>query len=162
MWYRKIRTSARSLGKDESGANAVEFALIAPVLLFLILGIIQFGMILYTHNGMMQAAREATRVLAKEAKTTNNAQKQEQARDDAETRAREQLALFSGLTFDPDACAPGTAATCQPPDWLSPDPLKDVSVKITVPISNASLIDILGLFTTGDLITATVTMRMQE
>ncbi len=33
MWYRKLRTSVRSLGKDESGATAVEFALVGPVLL---------------------------------------------------------------------------------------------------------------------------------
>ncbi len=147
MWYRKLRTFAKPLGKDESGANAVEFALVTPVLLLLILGIIQFGMILYTHNNMVQAARETARVLAV----------QEATLTEAEAVANVQLG-FSGLNFTITSCAPPPEATnCSAPL----DPNKDVSVRISVPLSEASLIDYRGFFSTGDL-EATVTMRKEE
>ena len=44
--------------KDKSGANAVEFAVVLPVLLLIVLGIIQFGVIFFTYNNMVQAARK--------------------------------------------------------------------------------------------------------
>ncbi len=150
MWYRKLQTSARSLGKDESGANAVEFALVAPVLIILMLGIIQFGMILYTHNNMVQAAREASRILAKEDTTEA----------EAIAVANTQLG-FSGLTFTVTACSPVIGLGGGPPCTAPLDPSTDVSVTITVPLSQASLIDILGLFETGDL-EATVTMNKES
>ena len=149
MWYRNLRTSVRSLGKDESGANAVEFALVAPVLLLLILGIIQFGMILYTHNNMVQAAREASRILAKKETTAT----------EAEQVALSQLG-FSGLTFTITTCEPVVGVGGGPPCTPPLDPSSDVSVTITVPLSQASLVDILGLFVTGDL-EARVTMRKE-
>ena len=147
MWYRKLQTSVRSLGKDESGANAVEFALVAPVLLLLILGIIQFGMILFTYNNMVQAAREAARVLAVQSGSLT----------EASAVANAQLG-FSGLTFTITPCAPPPETTnCSAPL----DPNNDVSVKVSVPLADASLIDFLGVFLTGDL-EAQVTMRKES
>lgn len=52
------------LARDERGSPAVEFALIAPVLILLILGIVQFGFAFYTYNEMMNGAREGARRLA--------------------------------------------------------------------------------------------------
>ncbi len=138
-----------SLLKDKSGANAVEFAVVLPVLLLIVLGIIQFGVIFFTYNNMVQAAREAARTLAVQEATATEAQ---------------QIALnqlgFSGLAYtvtvcEPDAVPPHGPA-CVPPL----DPNSDVSVTITVPLSEATLVDILGLFSTGDL-EATVTMRKE-
>ncbi len=139
-----------SLFRDRSGANAVEFALVAPVLIILMLGIIQFGMILYTHNNMVQAAREASRFLAKEDTT------------EAEAIAIANTQLdFSGLTFTVTACSPVIGLGGGPPCTAPLDPSTDVAVTITVPLSQASLIDILGLFETGDL-EATVTMNKES
>lgn len=149
MWYLKLRAFITSLLKDERGANAVEFAIVVPVLLLIVLGIIQFGMILFTYNNMVQAAREAARTLAVQETTAAEAQ---------------QIALnnlgFSGLTFTITACAPVIAAGGGPPCVAPLDPTSDVSVTITVPLSEATLVDILGLFSTGDL-EATVTMRKE-
>ncbi len=147
MWYRKLQTSVRSLGKDESGANAVEFALVVPVLLLLILGIIQLGIILFTYNNMVQAAREAARVLAVRTASLT----------EATAVVNAQLG-FSGLTFTVTPCAPPPATTnCGAPL----DPAKDVSVTVSVPLAEASLINYQGFFSTGDL-EATVTMRKEE
>ncbi len=139
-----------SLFRDRSGANAVKFALVAPVLIILMLSIIQFGMILYTHNGMVQAAREASRILAKEDTTEA----------EAIAIANTQLG-FSGLTFTVTACTPVIGVGGGPPCTAPLDPDTDVSVTITVPLAQASLIDILGIFVTGDL-EATVAMRKES
>ena len=142
MFSLKLRAFITSLLKDESGSNAVEFATVAPILLLIVLGIMQFGMILFTYNNMVQAAREAARTLAV----------QETTAADAQTIALNQLA-FSGLPFTVTICEPATVP-------CAGAPLSDVSVTIAVPLSEATLVDILGLFSTGDL-EASVTMRKE-
>lgn len=47
--------------KDEEGASAVEFAIVLPVLLLLILGIIQFGLIFFNYISITHATREGAR-----------------------------------------------------------------------------------------------------
>lgn len=50
------------LRKNEKGQSIVEFALILPILLFLIMGIVQFGLILSGYVTVSNAAREGARV----------------------------------------------------------------------------------------------------
>lgn len=50
-----------SIFKDQRAVSAVEFALIAPVLILLVFGIVSFGTILATYNGVQQLAAEAAR-----------------------------------------------------------------------------------------------------
>jgi Flp pilus assembly protein TadG len=50
--------------KTETGAVAVEFALLLPVLLLILLGIIEFGRAFNTQITLTQAAREGVRVMA--------------------------------------------------------------------------------------------------
>lgn len=47
--------------KDKKGAAAVEFALVLPVLLLILFGIIEFGIILYDKAVITNASREAAR-----------------------------------------------------------------------------------------------------
>jgi Flp pilus assembly protein TadG len=54
------RGKARPRG-NQRGAVALEFALIAPVLLLLVFGIIDFGMLLHTKTMITDAAREGAR-----------------------------------------------------------------------------------------------------
>ncbi|MGF9662666.1 TadE family protein [Arthrobacter crystallopoietes] len=49
---------------SERGAAAVEFALVAPFLLALLLGIVEFGFAFNTQISLTQAAREAARTMA--------------------------------------------------------------------------------------------------
>lgn len=49
---------------QEHGAAAVEFALVAPVLLLLVFGMISFGLALTTQLNLNQAAREGVRAYA--------------------------------------------------------------------------------------------------
>ena len=47
--------------KSQKGATAVEFAIILPLLLLLIFGIIEFGLFLFNRHVITNAAREAAR-----------------------------------------------------------------------------------------------------
>lgn len=50
--------------KSERGANLVEFALIAPLLIALLLGVVDFAWILTQHQDVRHGAREAARLAA--------------------------------------------------------------------------------------------------
>lgn len=54
----------RALRRNRDGNAAVEFALILPVLLALVFGCLEFGMIAYTYNATGSVARDAARQLA--------------------------------------------------------------------------------------------------
>lgn len=49
------------MNKDERGASAVEFALLAPVLFMLVFGIIQLGIAYHRQQGLEAASREGAR-----------------------------------------------------------------------------------------------------
>ncbi|SEP17785.1 TadE/TadG family type IV pilus assembly protein [Trujillonella endophytica] len=50
--------------RDERGASAVEFALLLPILLLLVLGIVEFGRGFQVSGTLSAAAREGVRVMA--------------------------------------------------------------------------------------------------
>ena len=52
------------ISRDDRGAAAVEFALIAPLLILLVFGIIEFGRVWSARNVYISAAREGARVAA--------------------------------------------------------------------------------------------------
>ncbi|MGY1610110.1 MULTISPECIES: TadE/TadG family type IV pilus assembly protein [unclassified Geodermatophilus] len=54
----------RSRVRDERGASVVEFALILPVLLVLVLGIAEFGHAFQVQGTLTAAAREGARAMA--------------------------------------------------------------------------------------------------
>jgi Flp pilus assembly protein TadG len=61
---RLIQRDPRALLSDRSGAQAVEFALIAPLLLTLIMGIIQFSITLNNYIELTEGVRTGARNLA--------------------------------------------------------------------------------------------------
>jgi Flp pilus assembly protein TadG len=54
----------RSILKDRKGQNLVEFALVVPLLLLLVIGIAELGRAWMSKNILTGAAREASRLLA--------------------------------------------------------------------------------------------------
>jgi len=54
----KVRKKLRS----EAGASAVEFALLLPLLMMILFGIIEFGMALYRQSILTNASREGARL----------------------------------------------------------------------------------------------------
>lgn len=109
-WRRDWRERGRS------GAAAVEFALVLPIFLLLLFGIIQFGSVLFLHNNMVNAAREAVRRMSVA----------EMTGPEAEVYVQNYLADWN-LTFSPTATEPPATT--------------DVTMQITVPASEAALIN---------------------
>lgn len=58
---------------DQSGATAVEFALIGGIFITLVMGVIEFAMILYTYSQAGAAARDVARRYATSRITTTTA-----------------------------------------------------------------------------------------
>jgi Flp pilus assembly protein TadG len=48
--------------RRQGGQSLVEFALVIPVFLLILMGVVDFGMAIYKFNGVSQAAREIARV----------------------------------------------------------------------------------------------------
>jgi len=123
---------------DKRGAIAVEFALVLPVLITILVGVIEFGNILFTRQMMVYAAREAARSYAV---------------GESNVAAAEALALTRlsdlTLTFNVDVVETATAAGA------------DVTVTITVPMADATFVGFLGPIFVGN-IQALVTMRVES
>lgn len=69
MWLRRIRRGApwgrrAGLASCQRGAVAVEAALVAPVLIALVMGTMEYGLLLFTYSSMQSAGREVTRQIA--------------------------------------------------------------------------------------------------
>lgn len=58
-------------GHTQQGVAMVEFTIALPLLLFLLLGIAEFGRMLYHYNNLLQANRDAVRYLAGQAWDSN-------------------------------------------------------------------------------------------
>ena len=95
--------------RNERGAAAVEFALIAPILLLLLMGIAEFGRAYHIQTTLSGAAREGVRAMALENSPA--------AARAAAKKAAPTVALTDGqIAVSPSACpttagAPATTAT---------------------------------------------------
>ncbi|OLT06697.1 pilus assembly protein TadE [Kocuria sp. CNJ-770] len=93
-----------SLWRSERGAAAVEFALVVPILLTLLLGVIEFGHYFNTQISATHAAREAARTMS----ITGNWIKAEDAARKASPTLKQPLVT---VTRDPLACSPGATVS---------------------------------------------------
>ena len=124
----------RACRMDVAGVAAVEFAFVIPILLLLFSGIVQFGSVFFLENPMTHVARETSRQVAVGALT-----------ETAAVSSAQQALVNWGVNYDV------SVATVD----------QDFTVAISLPLREAALMDILGLFQTGNL-TATVTMRQES
>lgn len=68
----RMTRRASAAGRDEAGATAVEFALIASIFITLVMGIIEFSSILYTSTSAGAASRDVARRIATSRLTAAN------------------------------------------------------------------------------------------
>ena len=149
--HRKRGTRARGAGSkgicgklwracrmNEAGATAVEFAFVMPILLLMFSGIVQFGSVMFLENHMTDVARDATRKIAIG----------DLAQADAESAVQQSLVNWS-VTYNVQALITDAGGGNE-----------DITVTISLPMSEAALIDVLGVFQNGTL-TAAVTMRKE-
>ena len=116
----------RRFRERNDGVSVIEFALVLPFLALLFTGIIQVGGIFYVHHNMTTVAQETVRLIAVGQIST----------DDANTFAQARLTGWN-ITYTVNAQEAGD----------------DVTVSISAPLSDASIVDILGWFQSGDIST---------
>lgn len=92
------RTTRHSLLRDQQGLTALEFAMIAPVFLLMIMGIIEFSMIMYA-NTIMESATNSTSRLGKTGYVPTGLTRQQAITNSISTRAAGLLDT-SRLTFN--------------------------------------------------------------
>ena len=97
-WLLNGITKARGAVHSDRGATAVEFALVAPIFLIFVIGIIDLGRLFYIKNVMQSTVEQSARYAM-----VNPSASQSALEAYANTRA---TSLFSGITFVADA--PGT------------------------------------------------------
>ena len=122
------RNRLRQFLSDRRGASALEFALVVPLLIGLLLGIIQYGSLFLLQTRMNDAARDTARRLAVGDLTT-----EAEAEEHAVARLADWSATFTAVAELPD---PGE---------------HDVRVAITVPMAEAALINLVGFGMDGQL-----------
>lgn len=96
---------------SERGAVAVEFAILAPVLVMLLLGIMEFGRAYNAQASLSAAARESVRVMA----VSNNITAARTAARNSAVSLNPSLAdsniTFKNLETGTTTCAPGNRMT---------------------------------------------------
>lgn len=82
-----INKEVKAMRKRESGQSAVEFALVLPILLLLVCGIIDFGWLFYNQLSVENACREGARVAC-----VNTALSKQNLDKTAEDKVKENIA----------------------------------------------------------------------
>lgn len=114
--------------RSERGAAAVEFALVVPLLLLLMLGIVEFGRAFFIQSTLSGAAREGVRIMAL---STNPASAQADAKA-ATIAAAPGLGLTSGqITVTPSPSCPTTGTA-------------EIKATVTVTYQFAFMTDLVG------------------
>lgn len=116
-------------GKLRRGAAVVEMAVVTPLLLMMLFGIIEFGWVFMVHENLTNAVREACRVAVLQGST------------DADIQARFAEAIApTGLTISPGMLVITHATAANPVE----------TVRVSVPYSQVSLLgSYLGLTKTA-------------
>ena len=94
--------------RDEHGASAVEFAMIVPLLLVLVLGIAEFGHAFQVQGTLSAAAREGARVMALQ---NDPAAARRAVRDASPTL--DPVVTNAQITVTPQTGCPTTSTTTQ-------------------------------------------------
>jgi Flp pilus assembly protein TadG len=120
--------------QDERGAAVVEFALVAPLLLMMVLGIAEFGRAYHVQTTLSQAAREGVRVMALQ---------NDPAAAVAATRAAAPDLTLTNITVTPSSCVASGST-----------PAATATVTVTFPLTFVT-----RLFGTGVTLTGRGVMR---
>ncbi len=121
--------SFRELSQDQEGSSVVEFALILPVLMIALMGLVDYGMMVFANNELENAARTGAQYAL---------QGPDEADDDVgiEAAARAALSDDTGITVNISRaclCPDGTVITCS--DTCTADELEPgryVTVNMTL------------------------------
>jgi Flp pilus assembly protein TadG len=140
---RRIRLRA------EDGQGMVEFAMVLPILMLLLLGIVQFGVVFSNYETLTDAGRVAARKAAVARFYGDNGASARQAAKDAAADLN-----LTDSEIDVQSCLPGTYP-CATQDWGTAG--NDVTVKLTYPYS----LKILDFTVTSGTLTTVTKERLE-
>lgn len=119
--------------RPERGAAAVEFALILPILMLIVMGIINYGDMLSVRQSVSQAASEGARAAAVEIDATKRDTAAASARDAALKAQKQACNANCKVVVDDCADATGLASGALPPGTNSAaDTVDCVWVKVEI------------------------------
>ncbi len=152
-----ILLTCRRFARCRSGISSVEFAIILPVLMLFVFGVISVSSVFYVPNNMESAAREAARRMAVAEATYTVGEvactaAPAQIAGSAENYACRRLPSWGIFTINANQEVCTLARSGQH---------LDVTVQVSVDGAQAALSDIYGLFA-GRALTAEVIMRKEE
>ena len=132
----------------DRGAAMVEFTLVAPILIFLTAGIVQFGYVFFLQNTMQNLARDAARGISVGELTgsAGDVTCPGGAAGSAQAVICGGLSSFSG-TFTVNAVDPAASGD-------------DVIVTVSLPMADAAVMDVLDVMSDGTL-SVSATMRKE-
>jgi Flp pilus assembly protein TadG len=136
-----VQTAGRSVRKRRRGAAAVEFAIVLPVFVILVFGMIEYGRMVMVQQVITNASREGARRAVLDGATTSSVQS-------AVTTYLTNAAVNGGsaaVSPDPTAAASG-------------DP---VTVTVTIPFSAVSWLPS-PMYLGGKTLSASTTMRRES
>jgi Flp pilus assembly protein TadG len=113
--------------RQEDGQGMVEFAMVLPILMAVMLGIVQFGIIFNNYETLTDASRVAGRRAATSRFVGDNGASAVTAAKNAASNLN-----LTNAQIDISSCAPGTYP-CTTQDWTTPG--NEVTVKLTYPYS---------------------------
>ena len=110
--------------KDQKGATAVEFALILPLLIFLLFGIIEGGLLLYNKQIITNACREGVRagIVVRQPRLTDG-----EIATVVDQYAQHYLITFGAGTINSDAILPVYSDSDRNPGVFGTDLIMDVT-----------------------------------
>lgn len=135
----------RRTARSERGAAAVEFALVMPILIALVFGMIDFGWAINRYTVVNNAAREAVRTASL-------------GGDDAAIRASAQNSMDSTIS------SPVITITCQetPTGGVCPSPwVAGNTAVVTVQTTQSWLTPLMSTFSSNLVLTKTSRMRIE-
>jgi Flp pilus assembly protein TadG len=113
--------------RQEDGQGMVEFAMVLPILMAVMLGIVQFGIIFNNYETLTDASRVAARRAATSRFIGDNGASAVTAAKNAASNLN-----LTDAQIGISSCAPGTYP-CTTQDWATPG--NEVTVKLTYPYS---------------------------
>jgi Flp pilus assembly protein TadG len=137
----KVERLFRKSRRERLGAAVVEFAIVAPLFITLVFGMIEYGRMVMVQQLMVNSAREGARVGVLDGSTTAGVQ--------STVNTYLSNASISGATVTVNPSPPSSAGYGQP-----------VTVTVTIPFSQVSWIPT-PMFLSGKTLTATSVMRRE-
>ena len=138
-------TARQCRSNERGGVAAVEMAFVAPIMVLILFGIVEFGSVLFVRQTMVQSARSGARQLAIQGAT----------QEEAIAIAQDSLssANINGATITAQNAYAGSGDDAA---------ARGIWVQIDLPVRNALIVpDFLGVFSGNANLTVRSTMRKE-